>query len=248
LALIAFPAVLMALVLTASPWRTLLLHPTRPAALMGAVLLAVCLNPAASALGRLVQTLYPVSPDTIRLLEGFKGLIDSAPLWQVLALIAFLPAVCEELAFRGFILSGLRHLGNKGMAILVSSLFFGMVHGMLQQSISACILGLILGFLAVHTGSLLPCMFFHATHNGLQIVSAAVLTGGLLQRHPALGWLLVETEAHDPSAGLMFRLPVVIASLLASGLALRWFCSLPLSLSPEERLRDALDHQSAATA
>ena len=54
-------------------------------------------------------------------------------LWQAVLLFALLPAVCEEVAFRGFILSGLRHMGHKWRAILISSIFFGVAHGMLQQ-------------------------------------------------------------------------------------------------------------------
>ena len=162
---------------------------------MAAVLLAVCLNPAASALRELVQTLYPIGPETLDLLGELSKLMVDAPMWQVVALMALTPAICEELAFRGFILSGLRHLGHKGMAILVCSLFFGIVHGMLQQSINACILGMVLGSLAVQTGSLLPCVLFHATHNALQIVGSSALTTEFLQRHPGLDLFLVESPS-----------------------------------------------------
>ena len=42
-------------------------------------------------------------------------IIASAPsIWHILALMALVPAICEELAFRGFILSGLRHMGTSG--------------------------------------------------------------------------------------------------------------------------------------
>ena len=43
-----------------------------------------------------------------------------------------LPALCEELAFRGLILSGFRHLGHKWRAIVYTALFFGLTHGVLQ--------------------------------------------------------------------------------------------------------------------
>jgi sodium transport system permease protein len=243
IALVAFPAVLMALILTASPSRTLLLRPARWSALLAAVLLAVALNPAAMGLRELVQALYPVAPETVEQLKQLSKVIEETPLWQVVALMALTPAICEELAFRGFVLSGLRHLGHKGMAILVSSLFFGIVHGMLQQSIAASILGLVIGGLAVQTGSLFPCILFHATHNALQIVSASVLTTELLELNPGLNVLFVESP-QLPGA-LIFRIPWMIASLVVGGMVLRWFWSLPFTPSPEERLQDALDHQSA---
>ena len=45
-----------------------------------------------------------------------------ADFWPLLLVIALVPAVCEELAFRGFILSGFRHLGHKWRAIVLSAL------------------------------------------------------------------------------------------------------------------------------
>ena len=84
-------------------------------------------------------------------------------------LMAVLPAICEELAFRGFILSGLRHLGNKWWAIGLSAVFFGFTHSVIQQSLAATVLGLVIGYVAVQTGSLIPCILFHFTYNGLGI-------------------------------------------------------------------------------
>jgi sodium transport system permease protein len=243
IALVATPAILMTLMLTASASRTLLLRPTRFISLVAAVLLAVFLNPAATAMRDLVQVLYPISPETFQLLAELSAVMKDVPLWQVMALMAVAPAICEELAFRGFILSGLRHIGNKGMAILISSLFFGIVHGILQQSISACVLGLVLGYIAVQTGSILPCMLFHVTHNALQILSSATFTAEFLVEHPAMR--IFFTESPSLPGALSYRIPFVVVSILASGLLLRWFRSLPFSPTPEERLQDALDHQAS---
>ncbi len=242
LALIATPTILMTMFLTASVSQTLLLKPARLTSVLAAVLLAVFLNPAALALREIVQWLYPISPETMQLLAEFSKLIGDASLWQVLLLVAVLPAICEELAFRGFILSGLRHLGNKGMAILISSLFFGVVHGLLQQSINACILGMLLGYIAVQTGSLLPCIVFHGCHNALQIVTSATFNAEFLADHPAMR--LFFAESNSLPGAVVYRIPFVVGSILASGLLLRWFRSLPFTPTPEERLQDALDHQS----
>jgi sodium transport system permease protein len=243
IALVATPAVLMTLMLTASPSRTLLLRPTHFSSLLAAVLLAFFMNPAATALRDLIQWLYPISPETMRMLAELSQSMQGVPLWQILVLMALTPAICEELAFRGFILSGLRHLGNKGMAILISSLLFGVVHGILQQSINAAILGLILGYIAVQTGSILPCMLFHGAHNALQILSSGTFTAQFLAENSNMRVFFVESPTL-PGA-LSYRIPFVVVSILASGLLLRWFRSLPFSPSPEERLQDALDHQTS---
>jgi hypothetical protein len=53
-----------------------------------------------------------------------KLLADSPPVWQLLLVMSVTPAICEELAFRGFILSGLRRIGHKWGAIVLTSVFF----------------------------------------------------------------------------------------------------------------------------
>jgi sodium transport system permease protein len=163
-------------------------------------------------------------------------------MWQLLLLMAVLPAICEELAFRGFILSGLRRLGQTGMAILISSLFFGVMHGILQQSISATILGMLLGYIAVHTRSILPCMVFHMTHNGLQILSGQVLNEEFVSNHPNLLQYLTPSVA---DGAYVYALPVVFASLVTSALVLYWFRKQPFQPTSEERLHSALDKQTA---
>ncbi len=107
-----------------------------------------------------------------------KQVIASAPsIWHILALLALTPAICEELAFRGFILSGLRHMGSKWGAIVISSLLFGVTHGILQQSISATLVGMVIGYIVVQTGSLLPGIAFHLVYNSLGLSSFVDLPG-----------------------------------------------------------------------
>jgi sodium transport system permease protein len=97
---------------------------------------------------------------------------DTSKLWIVLIAMALTPAICEELAFRGFILSGLRHMGHKWRAIIVSSVIFGFTHLMFQQSIGTTLIGIVVGYLAVQTGSILPPIIFHFGHNAMTLTIA----------------------------------------------------------------------------
>ena len=90
-------------------------------------------------------------------------------IWAILLILAVLPAICEELAFRGFILSGLQRLERPGTTIVLSAILFGATHGFLQQSIVATFTGVILALLAMKTGSLIPCIVYHATHNAITL-------------------------------------------------------------------------------
>lgn len=71
--------------------------------------------------------------------------------------------IFEELAFRGVLLSSLRHYG-KGFAIMASAFLFAIFHGNLVQSPYAFLCGLILGYAAVEF-SLLWSIVLHLFNN-----------------------------------------------------------------------------------
>ncbi|HVX15895.1 MAG TPA: ABC transporter permease [Pirellulales bacterium] len=238
LAMIATPALLMTIMLTRSPRKTLLLRLPKLWTLPAAVVLAVVLHPAVVLLSEFVQRLYPMS-DAVREATNLRL---NAP-WQVLLLVfALTPAVCEELAFRGFILSGLRHLGHKWQAILISSIFFGVTHQIFHQSIVVCVMGLVLGYLAVQTGSLLTGSLFHFTSNAMPILIQLLLSTEGTERwrwHP-----LIEKGDNLP---YVFAWPVPIAGCMIAAGLLYCFHRLPYVRTNEEVLQDALQHERQAS-
>jgi sodium transport system permease protein len=172
-------------------------------------------------------------------MEAFARLMQTAPWpWLPYVLMMVLPAICEELAFRGYVLSGLRHLGSKWWAIGLSAVFFGIAHTMvIQQSMSAAALGLVLAYLAVQTGSLVPCMVFHLAYNGLMF--AALKLPEWAQDQPALGSLF-----HQPAADeIVYNWPVVVVCALAAMAVLTWFSRLPYQATREEQISDARARQ-----
>ena len=86
--------------------------------------------------------------------------------------MSVLPAICEELAFRGFIFGGLLRTNGVLRAIVVSALFFGFTHPVLQQSIAASLMGLILGLIAWRTGGVICTILVHAINNALSLTMA----------------------------------------------------------------------------
>ncbi|QDV74590.1 ABC transporter permease subunit/CPBP intramembrane protease [Botrimarina mediterranea] len=168
------PALAVAWLLTRDPLRSLLLKgPVRGRDIAVAALAALCLIPLSERLKTGIQGLYPL-PEGVeaQLGEVSRWITDSPSIALTVLLLAVLPAVCEELAFRGVVLSGLRKsLGDLG-GVLMTAVFFGAAHTVLQQSLAAAPVGFLLGLIAVRTGSLIPCVVFHAVYNALQLVSA----------------------------------------------------------------------------
>jgi sodium transport system permease protein len=175
LAFVAAPPLLMALLLTTRPRQGLSLRlPTWKGILVAAPLALLLLPPLAG----LALWIIDRFPDLTQMLTERSPLTDglrslgsgpSATAWQYALVIAFLPAVCEELAFRGFLLSGLRRRFRPWTAILLSSFMFALYHMNVFQFLPAFLLGVVLAILAIRTGSVFPGMLFHLIHNGLLI-------------------------------------------------------------------------------
>ena len=130
----------------------------------------MAIHPLARLLGMGIQYLYPLNEGVAEQLMQFQGMINALPVWQVVLVIALMPAIFEELAFRGFMLSGFyANHRNKWRAIILSAVFFGFTHTILQQSISAAIVGVVIAYIVIQADSIWAGMLFHFTHNGLNV-------------------------------------------------------------------------------
>jgi len=84
--------------------------------------------------------------------------------------IAVFPALVEEFAFRGVILGALNKRFNSKVAIIVSAIIFGLVHGNLVQIPFAFLMGLVFGYMAVYTKSIWPSVIAHFLNNGVSVI------------------------------------------------------------------------------
>lgn len=167
--MILAPALLMATMLTTSLRKSLRIRMPHWTTLPLAVLLGLTLHPMYVLLAEWISYTYPISDQAAAAMKPFADQVTSAPWLSVLFLMALVPAICEELAFRGFIFGGLVRERGRLRAVLVTALMFGISHGVLQQSIAATIMGVLLGWIALRTGSVLPGILIHFTNNALSV-------------------------------------------------------------------------------
>jgi sodium transport system permease protein len=177
LAFVGTPAVLMALQLTTRPRRALALNPVSPAWVVTALMLAsVVLIP----LVQLTLFLYERLDRIKEMVQEHEGMVrvfqelrlGEGSLWLAGLSLVVLPAVCEELAFRGLILTGLRRRYRPWAAVGLSSFLFALYHMNVFQLLPTFLLGVVLALLTVRSGSVYPAMLFHFLHNGLLVGSA----------------------------------------------------------------------------
>lgn len=82
---------------------------------------------------------------------------------------AVLPALIEEMIFRGYILGALRQHGD-GLAVVLSAALFALFHGNVLQIPFAFILGLVMGYLLVQTDSIWPAVALHFANNLMSVL------------------------------------------------------------------------------
>ncbi len=116
-----------------------------------------------------------------------QKLVDRPPLWQALAMYAVLPAVCEEIVFRGVLARSLGRRTSLIAAAALSAAVFSAYHLSVVQALPTLTLGLALAVIAIRADSIAPAMVAHALNNALVIaVSRDALPelAGWLGRHP----------------------------------------------------------------
>ena len=127
----------------------------------------------------LMQQMEEMAGDfTDRLLE-----VDT--LWGLLfnlIVIALIPAIGEELTFRGVIQQGLiKGVRNPHVGIFLASGIFSFIHLQFYGFFPRMFLGLLLGYLFYYSGSLWVPILMHFVNNGSAVVIAYLEHKGLIE-------------------------------------------------------------------
>jgi len=177
LLVILLPGLFLALFWLKLPSRAVLrLHMPKGGilTLVGALMLAPLSVLLAGLLATIFTKLVPGSAALSKLMEEYMGL-NTQPLWLLLLVLGVMPAICEELLFRGVILSLMPKRFSTMRRVLTVGGMFGAFHMSLLRFLPTGLLGCVLTFLAIRTGSVFPCMLLHAGHNMLSVSIAVQL-------------------------------------------------------------------------
>jgi hypothetical protein len=105
--------------------------------------------------------------------------------------LVIVPAVCEEVLFRGILLSEYRSLGE-GNAVVISALCFAMLHFSVTGFPIYLFSGLLLGVVAASSRSILPSILLHLLSNALSLYTSDQFLSIIMDRNGAffVGFLL----------------------------------------------------------
>jgi sodium transport system permease protein len=118
-------------------------------------------------LASIQNLIFPIPSSLIKQFESLFAPFNALPPWRALFYIALLPAVCEELLCRGYLLQAWLPRMGKTRALIAVSIVFGILHLNPYRFLPTAFLGVVLGILAVETRSIFPAMLGHALCNTL---------------------------------------------------------------------------------
>lgn len=151
---------------------SLSLYPVKPTHLLGTVLIGLSSLLLTIQLGYLLNIVFPV-PEYLKEFFGaelFAGGDTVGGVLFLLFVIAVSPAICEEVLFRGPILSGLRTRLNPWASCLLVGLLFGMFHLNIYRVVPTAVLGVVITYITVRTGTIYLSMLLHFMNNAAAVL------------------------------------------------------------------------------
>ncbi len=139
--------------------------------LLAGVLLGVSAWVPAHELTVLQERVFGVPQIVVDSASAMAATLAVLPAISVFLVIAIIPAVTEELLFRGFLLSSIRGSAGKWTTIIVSAAIFGVFHFFLFKFAVTATLGVVLAYICWQSRSIVPAMVMHLLHNGIGAMS-----------------------------------------------------------------------------
>ncbi|MCR4738871.1 MAG: CPBP family intramembrane metalloprotease [Lachnospiraceae bacterium] len=154
--------VLIFLILTKADLKSMIpLRRPRVSTILLSILFAFLIMPAAQWLN-IISQLFSENVA----IDAVMSIMDELPFLPTFMAVAVIGPLCEELTFRGVIFSGLKRSGRIFASIILSAVFFGLMHMNLNQLFYAFYLGICFALLTEATGSILPSFLCHFLING----------------------------------------------------------------------------------
>ncbi len=166
--LILLPTILVLKIAKVNKKKVLRLNYTNP---LNFVLVAVSSIPIiiiAVILSQVINMIYPLSESYLEAMNNLISIKNSS-LWQTIFIVALLPAICEEIMFRGYIINAFIKKGF-WKAIIITGILFGIFHMDMFRLLPVTLLGIWMGYLLLKTKSIFVPILAHFLNNSLAIL------------------------------------------------------------------------------
>lgn len=231
LGLFVVPALAFSALSSHEPYKLLGMKPARPIWLIGAALVMVAAMPAVNALawmnsavsfpeflGGLERALQEMESQAGALTEALASRADLPHFLVNLLVLAVVPAIGEELIFRGLVLRIIASwTGSKTKGVWISAALFSAMHMQFYGFLPRLLLGALLGYLFVWSRTIWVPIAAHFANNALALTLMYLIGTGVIS---------AEVDSFEPEFG---DLAFLLLSLAAFGGLVFWLRRLTLS-------------------
>ncbi len=133
----------------------------------------------------LEKSLRAISAMSVQLLQSLLCRTDVLHLVLNIFVLALVPAICEELFFRGAMQNiFVQWCGSKHCAVVITAVIFSLAHGDIFAFFPRFFLGVLLGYLFLYSGSLLVSSLAHFANNLVVVVFNYLSAKGVVDIDP----------------------------------------------------------------
>lgn len=137
-------------------------------------------------LGSLDDLSRGLSNQSKQIMEQLLSLSSFGDVVLQLLVVALVPAICEELFFRGTLQQIFQcWVGNRHLAVIITALIFSVAHGDIYGLVPRFVLGLLLGYFFVLSGSILVNICAHFFNNAVVVLLYLFYHKGVLTASPS---------------------------------------------------------------
>ncbi len=146
------------------------LRPVPLSLILAAIVLTLGLVPLTDALDRLIQIWIPVPKGMEEMLRLSFDFHNPIYFWLAFLAATLFAGMFEEMLFRGFFQGVWERTFSAGWAIGISATLFALVHLNPWWLVQILILGVLLGYIAFRSQSVIPGIFIHVLNNAIALL------------------------------------------------------------------------------
>ena len=145
------------------------IHKPKLSAVFGTILLWIGSFLAIMIITMIIAYFFP--EEVIGVSQGLGMEFASLTFIISFVIVSISPAICEEAVFRGVVMHSFDNGKNKWIAIVVTGLIFGALHGNIWRFVPTALLGIMLGYIVYETDNMIYGALFHAINNAMPLLS-----------------------------------------------------------------------------
>lgn len=234
--LIATPAIWLIWSAKMNFKETLSLKPFKLSAIPISILLVLACFFINLWIGGITQKLIPDSGMDMKHLEKTLAPVLSSMSWfWILVVFGLAPGICEEILFRGFLLSGFMENKKKWQAVLLVGICFGLFHLYPAKYFTTGFMGVILALIVLKTGSIYPAMIAHAFNN-----SFLLLIERFIHADSSIGKTVIDFLQKYGQGDLLLPIYYMIPAVVVAGFCLKF---LPNAVETQPPVSSSSKHK-----